>query len=555
MSLKNGESPPPAGDLAGERARTGYSSNHVGFRRRVTGSIAKGLHSIIKDVPTLPGRGSRESTPDTISLERSPDGGSTLRRSVGRSTSMKLLPSAPATVFKRNDVELTAHGVRESLFHSRSDFSDFRGFVNLAMLLLFVNCFRIAVENVMDYGVLADFYSPLMWLWPWPLSLNQALFVSLNIYVVAAFAIESFACKLEKESSKTMKLVKVLHWSNVMVGLGLPCTLVWLHHPPLFGAIAVVFETVVIWMKLISYIAVNEHYRTRPESRDRTESFRAGKKGGSSVVVEQPKHGSADPKSEIEGRRVRYPDNVTLGDIYYFMAAPTLCYELNFPRTNRIRKGFLFRRCTEVVLLLIIITSLVQQWIYPLVDHSLVKFDGSMAIMVTRTLKLAVPNNAIWLLVFYAYFHAFMNACAEVLRFGDRQFYRDWWNAPNVQYFWSNWNIPVHKWLQRHIYRPLRAAGVSKLTSVTSVFLLSAVLHEVVIGIPLGILKGYSIFGMLGYVPLALMINTLYDVTNMSKTWGNVLVWLSLLIGQPAGMLMYAVSYRKLHANDTIAEV
>jgi len=52
--------------------------------------------------------------------------------------------------------------------------------------------------------------------------------------------------------------------------------------------------------------------------------------------------------------------------------------------------------------------------------------------------------------------------------------------------------------------------------------------RQVVIGIPLGILKGYSIFGMLGYVPLALMINTLYDVTNMSKTWGNVLVWLSL---------------------------
>ena len=51
----------------------------------------------------------------------------------------------------------------------------------------------------------------------------------------------------------------------------------------------------------------------------------------------------------------------------------------------------------------------------------------------TRTLKLAVPNIAIWLLFFYAYFHAFMNACAEVLRFGDRQFYRDWWNAPNVQ--------------------------------------------------------------------------------------------------------------------------
>jgi diacylglycerol O-acyltransferase-1 len=331
---------------------------------------------------------------------------------------------------------------------------------------------------------------------------------------------------------------------------------VWLHRPPLFGAAVVIFETVIIWMKLISYVAVNEHYRTRPEVRDRSESFRAGKKGGSSVVVEQPKRAS-DATSQIEGRRVRYPENVTAVDIYYFMSAPTLCYELNFPRTNRVRGGFLFRRCAELVFLLIIITSLVQQWIFPLVAQSLVelKSDSSIAIMVIRTLKLAVPNIAIWLLFFYAYFHAFMNACAEVLRFGDRQFYRDWWNAPNVQYFWSNWNIPVHKWLQRHIYRPLRAAGVSKLTAVTTVFLLSAVLHEVVIGIPLGILSGYSIGGMLGYVPLALMINTLYDVTNMSKTWGNVLVWLSLLVGQPAGMLMYAVAYRKLHANDAIAAV
>lgn len=39
-----------------------------------------------------------------------------------------------------------------------------------------------------------------------------------------------------------------------------------------------------------------------------------------------------------------------------------------------------------------------------------------------------------------------MNLVAELLRFGDRQFYRDWWNAHSVQYFWRNWNIPVHKY-------------------------------------------------------------------------------------------------------------
>ena len=36
---------------------------------------------------------------------------------------------------------------------------------------------------------------------------------------------------------------------------------------------------------------------------------------------------------------VQYPDNLTLGDIYYFWFAPTLCYELNFPRSGRIRKS------------------------------------------------------------------------------------------------------------------------------------------------------------------------------------------------------------------------
>ena len=35
---------------------------------------------------------------------------------------------------------------------------------------------------------------------------------------------------------------------------------------------------------------------------------------------------------------VQYPDNLNLRDIYYFWMAPTLCYEVNFPRSKRIRK-------------------------------------------------------------------------------------------------------------------------------------------------------------------------------------------------------------------------
>lgn len=36
-------------------------------------------------------------------------------------------------------------------------------------------------------------------------------------------------------------------------------------------------------------------------------------------------------------------------DMYYFVFAPTLCYELNFPRSSKIRKSFLLRRLFEMV--------------------------------------------------------------------------------------------------------------------------------------------------------------------------------------------------------------
>ncbi|ROI69409.1 Diacylglycerol O-acyltransferase 1 [Anabarilius grahami] len=99
-------------------------------------------------------------------------------------------------------------------------------------------------------------------------------------------------------------------------------------------------------------------------------------------------------------KHVTYPGNLTHRDIYYFIFVPTLCYELNFPRSPRIRKRFLLRRLLEM--------------------------DMDFTRIVERLLKLAVPNHFIWLIFFYWYFHSSMNFIAELMQFGDREFYRDW---------------------------------------------------------------------------------------------------------------------------------
>lgn len=73
------------------------------------------------------------------------------------------------------------------------------------------------------------------------------------------------------------------------------------------------------------------------------------------------------------------------------MCAPTLCYELNYPRTERIRIRFLIKRLLEVIIGVNIVMALFQQWMIPSVKNSLVPFSSmNLAKMLERLLKLAV---------------------------------------------------------------------------------------------------------------------------------------------------------------------
>lgn len=88
---------------------------------------------------------------------------------------------------------------------------------------------------------------------------------------------------------------------------------------------------------------------------------------------------------------VQYPDNLNVRDLIYFLMVPTLCYELNFPRTTRIRKRFLAKRIVEVILLLHVLLGLFQQWMIPSVRNSLVPFSNMELVKVAeRLLKLSV---------------------------------------------------------------------------------------------------------------------------------------------------------------------
>ena len=85
----------------------------------------------------------------------------------------------------------------------------------------------------------------------------------------------------------------------------------------------------------------------------------------------------------------------------------------------------------------------------------------------------------------------------EILSFADRNFYNDWWNSDDIVTFWKTWNLPVHRWAVRHLYKPLLNSGVSAKNASFVVFFISAALHEYLVSVPLRMFKYYAFAGML----------------------------------------------------------
>lgn len=61
--------------------------------------------------------------------------------------------------------------------------------------------------------------------------------------------------------------------------------------------------------------------------------------------------------------------------------------------------------------------------------------------LIERILKLAIPTVYAWIIMFYAFFHSWLNLLAELTQYGDRTFYKDWWNSLYLDEYWRTWNL------------------------------------------------------------------------------------------------------------------
>ncbi len=457
---------------------------------------------------------------------------------------------------------------------------NYRGFFNLAAIILVLSNLRIVIDSHIKYGFLPAFTnlisasqrntSTLAWVQSAPaVSLATWLMQALIQWALENFYVSKW-CPLRERG------ILLINYLVGIANIVLPTLWVWRSDAHWGGCMVYLFQSTIMWMKLISYAHANrdlrmarELYLTRRNSSMEALNLQ-GSKISSTALNASASTGAAPPSpagatgtmsrsralyeakvlqevKDLKPPYLRYPQNLTLRNVLYFCVAPTLCYQLNYPRSERIR----WKIVLTILFRMLIVSGLIlfgsEQYIKPTLQASMQamhNFEGGAVAL--ALLKLSIPNTYIWLLIFYFYFHLWLNLLGELTRFGDRSFYRDWWNARTIERYWRDWNIPVHHWMLRHVYYPLLRAGVGRAGATFGVFFFSAVFHEVIISVPFKHISMHAFYGMLAQAPLTFLTRVLNDRFDNALI-GNAFFWcVFCIVGQPCGILLIAYDHWRL---------
>ncbi|KAL9632263.1 MAG: hypothetical protein Q9164_005428 [Protoblastenia rupestris] len=366
------------------------------------------------------------------------------------------------------------------LSHDSLESPSFLGFRNLMVIVLIVMNLRLVVENFMKYGVLICIRCH-----DWSekdLILALILWATVPCHLFVAYVIELAAAQQAKGSigrakrkderpedvaaiAKSFRSIwHIIAWAHgINATLSLLVTTITVYrfiHHPFIGTVSEI-HAIIVWLKICSYAFTNRDLR---------------------YALLKPEAAASLPKLYSE---CPYPRNITIANLSYFWWAPTLVYQPVYPRTTSIRWTFVIKRLAETFSLSIFIWLASAQYAAPLLHNSLSKISSlDIASILERLMKLSTISLVIWLAGFFAIFQSVLNALAEVMKFGDREFYTEWWNSPSVGAYWRTWNRPIYHFMKRHIYAPLIGRGWSSNAASMAVFIFSGLLHELLVGVP-----------------------------------------------------------------------
>jgi sterol O-acyltransferase len=457
-----------------------------------------------------------------------------------------------------------------SHFDPNSDYRDFHGFFNLFWIGLAIMAITTMLRNIKDTG-----YPMRVQIWGlftvklWHLALADLAMVattavSLPLQRVVRAAPRDGGLTWAKGGMAIQSVYQVV-WLAVWVAV--PFLLDWTWTAQVF----LLLHTMVLLMKMHSYAFYNGHLsETEKRLRALDEPSTASKEPAYVYTsIDNPMGSELSPRrAEAEGKRsgsgsetevegedeevaqlrvdlareltspmgnITYPRNLTWSNYADYLLCPTLCYELEYPRTERIDWQNLLSKITAVFGCIFLLTVTSEEFILPVLVESSRRLDrgplpaSETLLILAETISwLLFPFMLTFLLVFLVIFEYVLGAAAEATRFADRHFYSDWWNSTDWMEFSREWNVPVYSFLRRHVYGASRP-HIGRAAATVITFLVSAAGHEVVMACITKKLRGYGFVCQMLQLPIVMLQRTRW--VRGKKTLNNVCFWCSMILG------------------------
>ncbi|CAO2653211.1 Nn.00g026220.m01.CDS01 [Neocucurbitaria sp. VM-36] len=454
---------------------------------------------------------------------------------------------------------------RVSHFDPNSDYHDFRGFFVLFWIGLAIMVITTMLRNLTETG--------------YPLQLRQWELFKEKVWelgLVDGAMVGSTALSLPLQ--RLFLSGGALRWGNLGMAIQSIYQVIWLAFWTTYPFVrdwswtAQVFFTLhllAIFMKMHSYAFYNGHLS---ETLRRLNDLDTPDQASKVAAVRYPKpqtHLHEIPQSPTQEEpkdtniaylrqlredlafelasplgHVSYPENLTLYNFVDFIFCPTLCYELEYPRTAKIRPLEVFYKTLAVFGCIFLMVITAEEFILPVLDQSALRLYHSnsamdFSLILGETIgRLLFPFMITFLLVFLVIFEYILGAFAELTRFADRQFYADWWNSCDWLEFSREWNKPVHHFFRRHVYSASKN-HMSRPVATTITFLISALAHELVMGCITRKFRGYGFIAMMLQMPIVMVQRSKF--VRGRTLLNNVLFWCSMILGLSMMCALYVL--------------
>ncbi|EZA54858.1 Sterol O-acyltransferase [Ooceraea biroi] len=241
------------------------------------------------------------------------------------------------------------------------------------------------------------------------------------------------------------------------------------------------------------------------------------------------RHLAYKPHSELP-----VPKSPGFSQYLYFLFAPTLVYRDSYPRTEKIRWTIVIWNFFEFGLAIFYLALVVERMLLPVF-----RIFGTQPLeqkwYIKSTIEASVPGILFFMAGNYLLLHSWLNAWAELLRFADRMFYKDWWNCTSYRTYYRTWNVVVHDWLYTYIYKDIYEilSQRNKNLATFAVFFVSAVFHEYIIAFTFHFFYPvmFVLFGGFGFAFIF--------VGKIVRS--NTFMWLSFCLGNGIMMSLYSI--------------